>query len=149
MSVLFVEIDSWQWCAMTAYPWRSGITFYTSVQHAACVPMVELNLRPGTRPVYPRSCDESNRSGVSKNFKLNTIGNHGDRLFFRYMRIPPIKIEYVENRPGNSGASPIVNLVRPMNACGRCEKRVGRGHCLSADVHVYSTCAPSTAHTHR
>ena len=52
--------------------------------------MVELNLRSGMRPSYPRSRDESNRSGVGKNFKSNTIGNHGDRLFFRYVRIPPI-----------------------------------------------------------
>ena len=39
----------------------------------------------------PRSRDESNRSGVGKNFKSNTIGNHGDRLFFSIdVRIPPI-----------------------------------------------------------
>ena len=43
--------------------------------------MVELNLRSGMRPGYPRSRDESNRSGVGKHFKSNTIGNHGDRLF--------------------------------------------------------------------
>ena len=42
------------------------------------------------RPGYLRSRDESNRSGVGTNFKSNTIGNHGDRLFFRYVRIPPI-----------------------------------------------------------
>ena len=66
------------------------LTTAVVTSHFAAITLVELNLRSGMRPGYPRSRDESKRSGVGKNFKSNTIGNHGDRLFFRYVRIPPI-----------------------------------------------------------
>ena len=48
--------------------------------------------------IYDRGCARAIPDHVmkvtdresAKIFKLNTIGNHGDRLFFRYVRIPPI-----------------------------------------------------------
>ena len=66
--------------------------------------MVVLNSQFGRWPGLSRSRDKNYRAGAG-----GQSGNHGDRSTFD-------ACAYLENRLGDSGASPMVNRIRPLTA---------------------------------